>query len=467
VADRLLSPRGEALTDLGLAEHFVARCSERIRYVRAWRTWLVWDERRWVRDTSGAVERLLKDVLRARITAAADLTDEREREALIHHVLASGTASRLQSVLELAATEAAVATVPERFDADPWRLNLLNGSLDLQIGTLQPHDAELYETKLAPVAYDPDAACPRWERFIADVTRGDTEHGRYLQRIAGYCLTGNVGEQAWFLACGPGANGKTTFVEVLRGLLGDYARAASFATFLVRGHETIREDIARLAGARLVTALEPPEGQRFNESLLKTLTGNDVVTARELYRGSQEFRPTFKLVLAGNHKPSVWDTSEGFWRRVRVLPFAFTVPPERRVKDYHTLLLAEEGPGILRWALEGCRAWARDGLGEPTAVTLETAAYRHDEDVLGDFIDAALREQKGSRVAHPDLRRCYEQFCQRADVTLLGSKAFISRLHERGHVDVRSNGKRWWKDLALVPQEQPVPQDHDDDAPPF
>lgn len=467
--ERLRSPSGVPLTDLALAERFVGRHGPDLRYVRAWRSWLAWDGRRWDRDASGDAERRLKNVLREMIIEAADLADDRERQAVIGHALACSNAPRLRSILELATTEPQVAASPEEFDRDVWAFTVANGTLDLRSGDLRAHQPDDHITRIAPVPYDPTATCPRWTQFLVDVTRGDAELQRYLQRVAGYCLSGDTSEQVWFFMYGPGGNGKTCFVEVLRGVVGDYGRAASFGTFLLRGHETIREDVARLEGARLVTALEPPEGQRLNEALLKGLTGSDIVTARELYRGSREFRPTFKLLLVGNHKPTVWDTSEGFWRRTRLVPFAFTVPSERRIKDYHRVLLAENGPGILRWAVEGCLRWQREGLAEPAAVMLETARYRQDEDLLGDFLDSCVHEAPGTSILHHELRAAYERWAAEADAPVLGTRTFINRLRERGYQDVHSNGKRRWRDVMVRSLQDPahtVVREEHDAAPP-
>jgi len=460
-------------TEYGNAQWLVATHGADLRYVRAQRRWVTWDAQRWRTDDTGEVERRMKAIVPTLLRLAADEPDESRRKQLTQWALECSKARTIEASLRLATSEPEVAVGGDLFDRDPWLLNVANGTLELRSGTLRAPRREDYCTKLAPVAYDQGAPAPRWAQFLDDTTRGDAELARYLQRVAGYCLTGETGEQCWFLLYGSGGNGKTCFVEVLRGLLGDYARAASFATFLVRGHETIREDVARLEGARLVTALEPPDDQRFNETLLKMLTGGDTVTARELYRGSHEFRPAFKLLLAGNHKPRVWGTDEGFWRRVRLVPFTFAVPAERRVRDYHQVLLAEEGPGILRWAIEGALGWARDGLGEPDAVALETTAYRHDEDVLGEFVEACLHETCGATLTHADLRRAYEAWCDRAASPLLGTRVLINRLRERGFVDERSNGQRRWRDLELLtpsPAPGPGPLTHtleDDDAPPF
>ncbi len=447
----LILPGGTPLTDLGLAEELVRRAGADLRHVRPWKTWVWWTAQRWVRDRTGEAERRAKEMLRGLVVDVNELTDEKTRAALIHALLGFGTAPHVKGILDLASTEDGVAALPEVFDAHREMLNTPTGTLDLQTGDCRAHNRDDYLTALTGVAYEPGAVCPRWDRFITDVTSQQPDLAAYLQRVAGYMLTGHTGEQVWFFAYGPGGNGKTTFVEVLRGVLGDYARRANFGTFLAhRGaSDEKREDIARLAGARLVTATEPGEDDRFNASLLKDLTGGDRITARHLYQGSSEFTPHLKLLLVGNHKPECWDTSEGFWRRVKLLPFTYTVPPQHRVKDYHTVLLAEEGPGILAWMVNGCVAWQRHGLATPEIVERATHTYRDEQDIVGRFLTDCTAP--GDTVEGKTLYAAYESWCTTTGDNVLGIRTFNAKLRERGMADFRSNGTRGWKGIRLVP----------------
>jgi len=203
----------------------------------------------------------------------------------------------------------------------------------------------------------------------------------FMQRAVGYALTGDVGEQCLFVMWGTGANGKSTFVETLHALLGDYAQKAEMRTLLHRDTDTVRNDLARLRGARLVSAVEIGRGKRLNEELVKELTGGDTITARFLVREYFEFRPEFKLFLAVNHKPQIHGTDEAIWRRVKLVPFNVYIPPEERDKALGGKLRAEL-PGILNWALEGCLEWQRGGLREPEEVIAATADYRREQDLF-------------------------------------------------------------------------------------
>jgi len=282
-----------------------------------------------------------------------------------------------------------VFSVANRF-TDPLAFNVLNGTIDLTTGRLRPHRRADLLTKLAPVPFAPDAACPRWERFLAEIFDGEPEMPGFMQRAAGYTLTGDTGEECLFFCHGPGANGKTVFFETLHAILGpDYARTASFDTFLdhKRAAGAASPDLARLQGVRFVAASEAPAGRALNEAVLKHLTGGDTIAARFLHENEFEFRPAFKLWLRANHRPPVREQTEAFWRRIRMLPFAVTIPAAQRDPDLLAALVAE-APGILAWMVRGCLAWRCDRLGEPQSVRDATDAYRSENDTIGEFLDA-------------------------------------------------------------------------------
>lgn len=279
-----------------------------------------------------------------------------------------------------------------------------NGTLNLETGTLQAHRREDYLTKIIPVAYDPQAQCSLFLRFLHDIMGGDADMVRYLQRAIGYSLTADVREHALFILYGTGANGKSTLMEVLRELLCDemedapgYAVQTPADTLLARKDEGPRSDLVRLRGARLVTAVETDAGRRMATALVKQLTGGDPITARALYRDFETILPTWKVWLGTNHKPDVPEHGAAMWRRIKLLPFNVTFhdpepagcPPKEGVIYKDKTLAAKlrtELPGVLAWAVEGCLAWQRDGLGDPPAVQLATAQYRAETDLWGNWI---------------------------------------------------------------------------------
>jgi putative DNA primase/helicase len=366
-------------TDLGNAERLVRLFGDRIRFVPQW-GWLVWDGKRWTRDNGNQrITELAEETVRQIYREAAETDNPDERAKLAKWAIASESRQRIAAMIELAAPMRLAS--PDEFDADDWLLNLENGVLNLRTLEFLPHDPNLKLTKLAPVTYDPNADCPKWKAFLQRIFNGNERLIRFVQRAVGYSLTGSTREQCLFFLHGTGANGKSTFLEVIRALLGDYAVTAEFSTFVADRKSSVRNDIARLHSARLVTAIEVGEGKRFAEELIKTLTGGDTVAARFLYREFFEFKPRFKVWLAANYKPEIRGTDYAIWRRIRLIPFTVTIPPEEQIPDLAEQL-KEELSGILNWALEGLRDWLANGLQPPPEVTEATEAYRAEMDIV-------------------------------------------------------------------------------------
>jgi putative DNA primase/helicase len=349
------SPGGRpiALSDLGNSERFVIGNAADVRHIQTTKQWLVWDGRRFRVDDAGEVKRRTKLTMRSILLEAAVMDSEKHRNELIAHQIRSESERAIRAAISLAESDPKIAKRLADFDADPMLLNLLNGTLDLRSCELRPHSRDDLITKLAQVEFNPDAKAPTWERFLNEIMEGDRDRIGFLQRWSGYSATGNTSEHKLLLAYGLGANGKSTFTETLRQAYGDYALQADFSTFLESKGNGIRNDIARLAGARLVCAIESDAGKRMGETVVKHLTGGDTVAARYLYSEHFEFRPTFKLWLATNHRPKIIGTDEAIWRRIALVPFEVVIPPEKRDRALLEKLEAE-APGILNWALEVC-----------------------------------------------------------------------------------------------------------------
>jgi putative DNA primase/helicase len=273
----------------------------------------------------------------------------------------------------------------------------------------------------------------------------------------GYCLTGDISEQVVVIGWGGGSNGKTTLILTAAGALGDYAKSTPVETLLAgNGDSEARHELAKLRGARLVAAVESDSGRRFNEAFLKSLSGGDVVTARALYRDSFEFIPTFKLVLSTNHRPVIRGSDHAIWRRIRLIPFTVTIPPEEQDRHLPDKLRAEL-PGILRWAVEGCLAWQREGLGVPDAIRAATEGYRQDMDILGEFISARCVEEGAARSSGASLFAGYLDWCRTEDERPLSQKAFARALVERGAKSIRANSWRGWQGIRLQGPDGPAP----------
>lgn len=396
--------RGRRLTDVGNAERFAMQHGKDVRYIAPWNRWAGWDGKRFSIDDNGVVVRCAKATVVTMYAEAADAADRAERRAIAQHAASSEKESRIRAMISLASSDLDLQVRPSELDADPWALNVANGIIDLRTGALLPHSRTALCTKIVPIPLDATARCPRWVQFLEEIFAGDSSLVGFIQRMIGYSLTGLTNEQCFVLLVGVGANGKTTLLEIARRLLGEYATQADFATFLERIGHGPRNDVARLFGARIVTSSEVGEGKRFDESLVKTLTGDEKIAARRLYQEAFEFHPTFKLWLAANHRPEIRGTDLGIWRRIRLVPFDVVIPEHQRDRNLLDTLVGEL-PGILAWALDGCLAWQREGLGTPAIVRTATDEYRADSDAIGTFLeeccetdstDSSLRERASS-----------------------------------------------------------------------
>lgn len=440
----------EHFTDLGNARRLVSMHGQDLRYVHTWGKWLEWDTVHWAREETGGVIRRAKDTARGMYVEAGYTLDEDQRVALTKHAMKSESERALRAMVTLAQSEPGIPVTPDRLDADPWLLNCLNGTLDLRTAQLRPHRREDLITKLVPIAYDAAAPCPAWLAFLERVLAGRPTLIRFLQKAMGYALTGDTSEQVLFILYGTGANGKTTCVDTVRVMLGDYARSTPAETFLAKSGDDHhpRNDLARLQGARLVVAVEGDAGKRIAESLVKQLTGGDVVTARFLYQEQFEFLPTFKLVLVTNHKPVIRGTDHAMWRRIRLVPFTVTIPPEEQDRDLPRKLRAEL-PGILRWAVDGYLAWQHEGLGMPDEVRDATEAFRAEMDVLGDFLAERCILADDGEVSARLLYEAYLGWSHEAGEKPLTKKAFGLRLAEKGPAPFRTNAERGWRGVGL------------------
>jgi len=480
-------PQGEPLevatdnppnaTDMGNAERLATRHARELRYCHPWRSWVIWDGRRWARDRTGEAVRRAKETVRSLYGEAAALGEEAARRDLAKHALRSEEQRRIAGMMELARSDERISLLPEILDADGthYLLNVLNGTLDLRTGVLSLHQPGHYITKLAPVRYDPAVTCSAWEGFLARVVP-DPEVRAFLQRFAGYALTGDTSEQAFCLLYGTGANGKSTFLETLKALLGDYAHKADFETFLearaARDRKGVpRVDLLELAGRRVVIAIETTEGRQLDATTVKELTGGDTLTARGLYHAElTSFRPQAKLFLAANHRPEIRDATEAIWRRVFEVPFTVTIPEAERDPGLpERLRQPGEQAGILNWLLEGCLAWQAASspprLRPPQEVRRATHAYREDQDVIGPFLAARCVREPSARATGKILRTAYVAWCQESEEQELGEKVFSRALEEHGFRRERGrdrNRTRGWVGIRLLDLTDPSGADSSD-----
>lgn len=436
---------GHQLTDMGNAERFIDGHGEDCRFCYTWQSWLVFDGKRWIPDAAAAAEARAKATARAIYHEAAEAGDLEEAKAIAKWAASSQRKDRLQAMLWVARSDLAIE--PEDLDANPWLLNVDNGTVDLRTGDLLPHNRADLLTFLNPIQYDPDATCPRWESFLIRIFERDFKVIDYIRRLAGYCLTGVIAEQVLPIAYGKGANGKSTLFAVLQGILGPYAMKAPSDLLMMRrpSHPT---ELADLAGKRLVVAVETGEDGKLNETLVKELTGGDRIRARRMRENFWEFEPTHKVLLATNHRPKVKGTDHAIWRRLQLIPFNVAIP--RDEQDPSILAkFKREYPGILAWAVRGCLEWRRDGLNPPANVALETERYRASQDIIGDFLgEHCVTGSPDFKVKSAVLYAAYRTFMEASGEQPRNHAAFGEAMTERGFERYTNNGT-WYRGIGL------------------
>ena len=439
-------------TDLGNALRLVQRHGGDLRYCYPQSKWYVWDRSRWARDDTGEVHRYAKDTVRTIYAEAAEADDADTRKKLSSHAMKSEAEPKIAAMISLARSEPGIPVLPKQLDADPWLLNVQNGTINLHTGELREHRPEDLITKLAPVTYDLKAACPRWLAFLDRIMDANTSLIDYIQKALGYALTGDVSEQALFFQHGTGANGKTTLMETVLALLGDYGKQAAPGLLTVKRGETHPTEIADLAGARFVASVEVDEGRRLAEALTKWLTGGDRVKARHMRQDFFEFSPTHKLWLSANHRPTIIGSDHAVWRRIRLIPFNVVIPESEQDRDLPAKLKAEL-PGILNWALEGCLLWQQDGLNPPQEVQVATDDYRTEQDIIAPFLEDRCILGENKEATATALYDAYRRWCGDNGEKPMPQRRFGNRLSDHGLTsERRTGGKRWWLGVGIVTQ---------------
>jgi putative DNA primase/helicase len=441
-----------AQTDVGAAERLIRRHGEDLRFCHPWNKWLTWDGLRWALDQTAAVSRSAMHTAHMIRVEAEFKTDEKERRTHRQWGKVTEHRSRIEAMMHLAKALEGVPVLPSHLDQDPWLLNVLNGTLDLKTGELRPHRREDLITALAPVEYHADATCPLWESTLGRIFDGNERLIQFFQRLCGRCLTGDVSEQVLPILYGTGANGKSTILNVLLGLLGpDYAMEAPPGLLLLKSGESHPTDRASLFGKRLVVDVESAEGARLNENLVKQLTGGDMITARRMREDFWSFTPTHKLMLATNHEPEIRETKNAIWRRLKLIPFTVAIPEEEQIADLPQRLQAEYS-GILAWCVRGLADWQFNGLQPPDEVVDATAAYRAEQDTLAEFLAEECMIDRELKAKAGLLYERYRGFLGGLGLSPISSTAFGKAMIERGFERHKSGGN-WYLGLGLRSSE--------------
>jgi putative DNA primase/helicase len=427
-------------TDAGNSERLIREHGENVRYIEAWDgSWIAWKGTRWEVD-KGYLYRMMElvarkmydeaDALKVREAHAEE--DEGYKKAAKAFARRSESAAGIEATLKLARYRAGVALAHTKLDGNPMILPVRNGTIELTTGSIRNSKREDYATLNIPIKYDPTAKCPTWDRFLRRAMNSAEEMVEFLQRCVGYSFTGSVGEHVLFFNHGPkGMNGKSTFLAIIRELVGGYGAAAPRKLLFQGIGDRHPTELTTLFGKRLVTCSEVPADQVFDEALVKDLTGADRISAHRMREDFWEFDPTHKLWLAGNHKPIILGTDGGIWRRIIFIPWEVTIPDEERDLDLLKKLRAEL-PGILAWGVRGCLAWQKRRLDPPATVSKATMKYRQESDMLGEFFNLYCTLGPKERITRKALRGVYETFCEEIGAKTLGAQRFNNRLREEG-----------------------------------
>jgi putative DNA primase/helicase len=417
-----------------VALEFAQRHANHFRYVAVSSQWMRWSDPRW--ETEGTL-------------AAFDESRTLCRKA------GNAKAKTVAAVVALARSDRTIAATIDQWDRDPWCLNT-DTTYDLRTGTTRPPDPLDYLTKKTTCNAAP-AGTPHelWDAFLARITGGDSELQRFLQRYIGYCCTGFTHEHVFVFAYGQGANGKSTFINTLSRIFGDYATIADMNTFLVTSNERHPTDLAKLRGARLVVAQETQKGRRWDEIKIKALTGGDKITARFMRQDFFDFEPTFKLFIAGNHKPRLHSVDEAMKRRMLVVPFTVQIPPHERDLKLREKLWDNEREAILRWCIDGCLEWQRIGLAPPPDVRKTTDEYFADQDNLGQWIEDCVNLDAGifSFELSSVLFASWKSWCERQNLKPGSERTFVEALRDKGFERDRKEHGRGFAGITLKPPD--------------
>ena len=442
---RQRKPRGMEVTEDGVAQAFTAAHAGRLRFDHEAQSWFEWTGDRWAEDKTARAFDWCRLIARKHALAAEDKDRRVARRA-----------SFARGVEAFARADPAHAVTSDTWDAAPFLLGAPGATIDLQTGEAREPDPAEGITRRVAVAPDDFESCPGWERFLEDATGADGDLVRFLRQWAGYCLTGSTREHSLVFIYGDGGNGKSVFANTIAGILGDYAQTADMGAFVASYHDRHPTDLAALRGARMVTASETEAGRRWAETRIKQLTGGDPITARFMRQDFFTYRPQFKLTILGNHRPSLSSVDDAMRRRFLIVPF--TRKPPSVDADLEAKL-RQEWPGILRWAIEGCRDWLANGLIRPRAVMDATADYFSTQDLVGQWLEAECRID-----SHPhtwetaaELFDSWSNFAQRAGEKPGLRKNFGEQLSKRGlrpdREYVLGKQQRIWRRVQLIRPE--------------
>ena len=457
-------PEGRPLTDSGNAERLIAKFGGEFRWWHENSGWLTWDGRRWVIDRTGGapVARMALQTVREARIGAARIPDKEVRERVRKWCYRTEDSAGITAMMSRAKSMLPVPVVSSDLDRDPWLLAAPNGTIDLTTGNLREHRRGDLITKMSPVDYRPDAKCERFKRFLSETLPNSADMANYFQKVFGYMLTGDTRVPMMVFCYGTGDNGKSILTELLQYILGTYSLTVPSEALMVQQGQRIAAEVADMLGMRLVCAPESAEGSRLDEAKIKWLTGGDTISAQRKFGHPFQFKPTHKLILSGNHKPTIAGVDHGIWKRVHLWPFLNQFPPGSPLRDDELdAKLRAESSGILAWMVEGCLKFRAEGIKRPADIEDAVAEYRQEMDYLGEFLTECVDHDTFDDERQLPARHLFQEFERWCKVT--GRKgmtetAFGRKLGERPGISTKkTNTGKVYLGMALrnVPPAAP------------
>jgi putative DNA primase/helicase len=452
----------EPYNDTWNAERLIDRYGDDIKYNPS-RGWFIWNGKHWEYDELDKIRTMANDSIEYlylyKTAMYAKYEGKKTYSEYLNWLAKARNTSRKDNMIREAESWENIRTLPKQFDTDKCKVNLQNGTMDMQTMEFLPHNKSDLITKIMPVNYDPEAKTKLWDEFLNKIFKGNKNVIEFLQRATGYSFTALTNEQCIFILYGTGKNGKSTFLDAIKILMAEYARQAPVASFMKKDwSNTNTYELARLYGARLVTTGEPDKGDRFAESLIKQVTGGESINAEHKYKDPFEFYPEFKLWIGTNYKPEIVGTDLGIWRRIMLIPFDVVIPVAERDLNFGEKLLVEL-PGIFNWVMAGFKQWQKKGLDPPPEVLAATEDYREEMDVFQNFLNDCTVLTPGSVIRFKDLYKVYQEWAKENGIkNPMNSNTIGRRLKERGFkehntkeakgregIELSDEGKRLWQ----------------------
>jgi putative DNA primase/helicase len=439
-----------SLNDIDIGEQFGKKFADSVSYLCENKSWLAYVNGQWSQDHEAKFhehyKKLLK-VLKIELDQLSGLT-EKQRKMATAQLNRLYSNARFNATLKVASRLSCIRVHHEELDSDQYLLNFKNGTLNLKTKRLQNHNRQDKITKMVPFNYSPKADAPTFKEFLKKIFIDDPEKLDFVQRAMGYSITGDTLEQVIFLPYGLGANGKTTLFETCKKSLGEYAMHSPSDTFLYSNTTRIRNDLARLSSARLVTAAETGMGKKLDESIIKQLTGGDEIVARYLWQEFSTYRPTFKIFVISNHLPEITGIDHGILRRLCPIPFDVVIQQDKIDKDLPRKLEAELA-GIMNWMIEGCYAWQERGLDPPKCIKEAIKNYQEEMDQIQQFLDDMIIKDLTSKVRVKDLHLKYLDWTDNNCHEPKGKKIFGKLIREKGYQQSKSGSTRYWNEIKF------------------